>query len=199
MEIIIHRVNTIRELKKIEPVYGTEIDVRAWKSNLILNHEPFYDGEKLIDYLDEYQNGTLILNIKEDGIEDEVLSLVRERIQIKSYLLLDVEFPYIYRASKDGEKNIAIRFSEDESIETIKKYIGQVSWVWIDTNTRLPVSNENKETLNQFKKCLVCPERWGRSNEIDLYKKIMGNLKFEINAVMTSYSFVNKWKYSLNE
>jgi len=69
MEIIIHRVNTIRELKKIEPVYGTEIDVRAWKSNLILNHEPFYDGEKLIDYLDEYQNGTLILNIKEDGIE----------------------------------------------------------------------------------------------------------------------------------
>ena len=112
---------------------------------------------------------------------------------------MDVEFPYIYRASKDGEKNIAIRFSEDESIETIKKYIGQVSWVWIDTNTRLPVSNENKETLNQFKKCLVCPERWGRSNEIDLYKKIMGNLKFEINAVMTSYSFVNKWKYSLNE
>ena len=136
MEIIIHRVNTIRELKKIKPHYGTEIDIRTWGSDLVLNHEPFQNGEKLEDYLDEYQHGTLVLNIKEDGIEDDVLQLVRQRSQIKSYFLLDVEFPYLYRASRKGERDIAIRFSEDEGIETVKKYVGMVDWVWIDTNTR---------------------------------------------------------------
>ena len=40
MEIIIHRVNTIKELKAIPSEYGTEIDIRAFGSELILNHEP---------------------------------------------------------------------------------------------------------------------------------------------------------------
>ena len=40
MEIIIHRINSIRKLKKIPGRYGVEIDVRSLKSNLILNHEP---------------------------------------------------------------------------------------------------------------------------------------------------------------
>ena len=74
-------------MKKIDSKYGTEIDIRAWGSELILNHEPFSSGENIKDYLDEYNNGTLILNIKEAGIEEEVLRLVRQRPQIKSYFL----------------------------------------------------------------------------------------------------------------
>ena len=122
IEIIIHRVNSIKGLKQIQPQFGTEIDIRAWGNELILNHEPFLSGEKLEDYLDEYQHGTLILNIKEAGIEDEVLSLVRQRPQIKSYFLLDIEFPYLFRAVRQGERAIAIRFSEEESIELAKRY-----------------------------------------------------------------------------
>ena len=194
MEIIIHRVNTISELKKISPQFGAEIDIRAWGSELVLNHEPFQDGEKLIDYLDEYSHGILVLNIKEAGIENEVLRLVRERSYIKSYFLLDVEFPYIYRASRQGEQNIAIRFSEDESIETVKKYVDMVDWVWIDTNTRFPVTKDNKTTLDQFKKCLVCPERWGRANEIEIYKQKLDSAGFEIHAVMTSLEYQSTWE-----
>ncbi len=193
MEIIIHRVNTIRELKIIEAEFGAEIDIRAWNSDLILNHEPFQDGEKLIDYLDEYKNGTLILNIKEDGIEDEVLRLVRERPQIKSYFLLDVEFPYLYRASRQGERNIAIRFSEDESIETVENYIGMVDWVWIDTNTKFPITKENNTTLDNFKKCLVCPERWGRPEDIANYRRKMLSYGFVLDAVMSSSDYKNNW------
>ena len=193
MEIIIHRVNTIRELKIIEAEFGAEIDIRAWNSDLILNHEPFQDGEKLIDYLDEYKNGTLILNIKEDGIEDEVLRLVRERPQIKSYFLLDVEFPYLYRASRQGERNIAIRFSEDESIETVENYIGMVDWVWIDTNTKFPITKENNTTLDNFKKCLVCPERWGRPEDIANYRRKMLSYGFVLDAVMSSSDDKNNW------
>ena len=135
MEIIIHRVNTIDELRAIPKKYGTEIDIRAFGSNLILNHQAFQTGELFEDYLDEYTHGTLILNIKEAGIEDEVLRQVRLHHQIKSYFLLDVEFPYLYRSSPNGESSIAVRFSEDESIETVIKYVDKVDWVWIDTNT----------------------------------------------------------------
>jgi len=189
----VHRVNTISELRGIETQYGTEIDIRTWGSDLVLNHEPFRDGEKLINYLDEYRHGTLVLNIKEDGVENQVLELVRERSQINSYFLLDVEFPYLYRASRLGEKNIAIRFSEDESIETVKKYIGMVDWVWIDTNTRLPINIDNKDILDQFKLCLVCPELWGRKEDIAVYKKLLYDLKFKINAVMTSNDLATSW------
>ena len=73
MEIIIHRVNSISSLKKVPNNFGTEIDVRAFGSKLILNHEPFQNGEDFDDYLDEFDHGTLVLNIKEAGIENEVL------------------------------------------------------------------------------------------------------------------------------
>ena len=122
MEIIIHRINTLKELREIPQEYGTEIDIRAFGSNLILNHEPQQSGERFEDYLDEFKHGTLILNVKEAGIEDEILRLVRLRSQIKKFFLLDVEFPYIYSASLKGERAIAVRFSEVESIETIKRH-----------------------------------------------------------------------------
>ncbi len=193
MELIIHRVNTIEELKAIDSKYGTEIDIRSFGSELVLNHEPYKRGEQLVNYLDEYQNGILVLNIKEAGIEDDVLKLVRERDHIKKYFLLDVEFPYLYRASRLGEKNIAVRFSEDECIETVEKYVDKVDWVWIDTNTRLPISETNCNILNKFNKCLVCPERWGRPGDIIRYKKSLKLIGFEVNAVMTSKFWVQQW------
>ena len=194
IEIIIHRVNSINGLKRIKPRFGTEIDIRAWGSEIILNHEPFSSGERIEDYLDEYRHGTLILNIKEAGIEDEVLSLVRQRPQIKSYFLLDIEFPYIYRATRQGERAIAIRFSEDEPIEFAKKYVDKIDWVWIDTNTQMPVGEHNLPILNMFKKCLVCPERWGRPSDIANYKNLMSIMGFKIDAVMTSNQYIKLWE-----
>ena len=142
MEIIIHRVNRIKELKNIKPTFGTEIDIRAQGGEIILSHDPFVKGDKLDDYLDEYNHGILVLNIKEDGIEDDVLGMVRERKRIKDYFLLDVEFPYLFKKAKAGEMDMAIRFSEDECIQTVQKYINKVNWVWIDCNTTLPLNND---------------------------------------------------------
>ena len=73
MEIIIHRINTLKELNNVPSKYGVEIDNRANGSNIILNHEPFKKGDRLIDYIASYRHGTLILNIKEAGIEEDVL------------------------------------------------------------------------------------------------------------------------------
>ena len=194
MEFIIHRVNLIEDLRKTPQEYGCEIDIRTNGSKLILNHDPFDKGDDFIDYIDEYKNGTLVLNIKESGIEDLVLEEVRKR-NIKSYFLLDVEFPYLYNASEKGEKNIAIRFSEKEPIENVSLFQNKVDWVWIDTITKLPIKKKNVEILKKFKTCLVCPSRWGRDLDISNYKKKINYLNYRIDFVMTETLFLKKWKY----
>ena len=45
MEIIIHRVNSIKKLRKIPNNFGVEIDLRVYQSKIILNHEPFKSGD----------------------------------------------------------------------------------------------------------------------------------------------------------
>ena len=193
MEIILHKINTINELQRVDSNFGVEIDVRAYGSDLILNHEPYENGDKLIDYLNEYRHGTIIINIKESGIEDDVLDLITGRHNIKNYFLLDVELPYLINASKAGQRNIAVRFSEMESIDSVKYFINKVDWVWIDTITDLPIYKQNRSTLNSFKKCLVCPERWGRPNDIESYKDRLKMMNFTLDAVMTDRKYAKLW------
>ena len=192
MEIIAHRINSIKKLKKVPNKFGVEIDLRVYKSKIILNHEPFKSGDTLDNFLKYYNHGTLILNIKEDGIEDEVILKVK-RAKIKSYFLLDVEFPYIFKSIKNKQKNIAIRFSEKEAIETSRLLHKNFKWLWIDTLTKLPINKKNLNIIKKFKSCLVCPERWGRPYEIDNFKKKMKLLNFKPNAVMTSLKYAQKW------
>ena len=196
MEIVIHRVNLINDLKSLSIKYACEIDIRSQGSKLILNHEPYITGDNLIDYLDNYKHGLLILNIKEAGIENDVLKLVRER-NISSYFLLDVEFPYLYRSSRLGERSIAVRFSEDEPIELVYNYNSLVDWVWIDTNTKFPINAQNINILSSMKSCIVCPERWGRPQDIISYRQIMKNIDFTPSAVMTNLNYTNLWEQNI--
>ena len=196
MKFIIHRVNTIKELKNIPKEYGCEIDIRTDGSNLILNHDPFRKGDSFLDYLDEYRNGTLVLNIKESGIENFVLEEVRKR-NIKSFFLLDVEFPFLFSASEKGEKNIAVRFSEKEPIENVILFHNKLDWVWIDTITKVPINEKNFKILKNFKTCLVCPSRWGRELEIDYFIKVLK--KHDIlkdSFIMTSLKNINEFYLS---
>ena len=119
MEIIIHRINKIKDLKKIPVNFGVEIDIRTMGSNLILNHDPFTKGDKLINYLENYKHQTLVLNLKEAGIEKNVLNLIR-KYKIKSYFLLDVEMPYVLCYKCEYEK--LLWFSEYEDISLTKHF-----------------------------------------------------------------------------
>ncbi len=193
MEIIAHRINKIQELKTINPIYGVEIDLRSYGNKLILNHEPFLNGDKFEDFLKEYRHGTLVLNIKESGIENTVLALMQKYNNVKNYFLLDVEFPYIFSASRNKLKNIAIRFSEFESIQTVIKFKGLIDWVWIDTFTKLPLNQNAINILKGFKTCLVCPERWDRPEDISIYKNQLKNMNFSLDAIMTSKHSVKLW------
>ena len=193
MEFIIHRINKIKDLKLIPKNYGMEIDIRSHGSKLILNHEPFLPGDELIDYLEFYKHKTLVLNLKEAGFEKEVLKLMKI-YSIKSYFLLDVEMPYMYSATKIGQKNIAVRFSEYEDIALAKYFQKKLKWVWIDTATKLPLAKKNIKILSNFKSCLVCPERWGRIEDINRYKKRLKKINFSPTTIMTSLKCLKYWK-----
>jgi hypothetical protein len=45
MNIILHRINTIKKLSAAPIKFGVEIDIRSYKNKLILNHEPLLNGD----------------------------------------------------------------------------------------------------------------------------------------------------------
>ena len=69
-----------------------------------------------------------------------MLDEVKKR-KIKSYFLLDVEFPYIIRAFMRNENNIAIRFSEYETIENVITFKNNLKWVWVDLVSKIPIND----------------------------------------------------------
>lgn len=197
MIIIAHRINSIEKLKTVPSKYGVEVDVRhdTGTNKLYLNHDTG-SGDDLEEYLKNFRHAFIIFNIKEAGIEQRCIDLAcKYSIPKTHYFLLDVEFPYLYKASrKENIKEIAVRFSEAEPIEMTEAQKGFVNWVWIDTNTTLPISEEIIIKLNGFKTCLVSPDRWGRPEEISKYKANIEKLNFKLDAVMCDLGLVGAWE-----
>jgi hypothetical protein len=198
MEYIAHRINTIEELKQIPKEYGVELDLRDYGERLILQHDPFKDGEDFEEYLKHYNHGTMILNIKSERIEHKVLELI-QKYNIKKYFFLDSSFPMIYLLSKSGEKNIALRFSEFEGIDTILNMVGKVEWIWVDCFSKLPITYENYKLLknNGFKFCLVSPELQGQNEKLEYYKKYLQDEGIFFDAICTKVYNIDKWNSKL--
>ena len=88
---IIHRVNNLDELNKIDKSYGVEVDIHAYGDKLIVNHSPFENGPELSEWLSICGDRLVILNIKEEGIESRVRDMVF-KFGIKNFILLDLFF-----------------------------------------------------------------------------------------------------------
>lgn len=185
---IAHRINTVSALKDVPTHYGVELDLRDRNDRLILQHDPFADGEDFEDYLSHYRHGTMILNIKSERIEHRVLDLLRAR-GISDYFFLDSSFPMIFLLSGQGERRMAIRFSELEGLDTIIAMRGRVDWVWVDCFTRLPLDEMAYAALKdaQFKLCLVSPELQGGDPlvEIPRYAQALNRSGMCLDAVCT--------------
>lgn len=192
--LIKHRINTINNLKKTDKKYGLEIDIRSWGQKLILSHDPFKAGTNFEKWLSYYNHSFLILNTKEEGLEKKVLSLMN-KFKIKNFFFLDQSFPFLLKTCLAGESRTAVRYSEFESIETVKKLKCLVQWVWVDTFTKFPLTKKNYIYLkkNNFKLCLVSPELIDlkKKNLISKFKKRLKINKFDFDAICTK--FPNKW------
>lgn len=193
-EYIAHRVNTIDELKKIPKEYGVEVDLRDYGDRLILAHDPFTDGDDFEEYLQHYNHGTIILNIKSERIEQRVLELIR-KYNVTKYFFLDSSFPMIYLLTNNGEQNIALRYSEFEKLDTIFGMAGKVNWLWIDCFTKFPLSIEDYKLLRKlnFKFCLVSPELQGRGDEIEEYLSSITKNNIEFDAICTKIYNIPRW------
>ena len=126
MQYIAHRVNTTQQLIRTNREYGVELDLRDRGERLILEHDPFSDGEDFARYLDHFQHGTMILNIKSERIEHRVLDEIANNNSVRDYFFLDSSFPMIRSLVKQGEHRIAVRFSEFEPIENALALAGDV-------------------------------------------------------------------------
>ena len=194
-EFIAHRINTFKELKDLPSDLGIEIDIRDYNEQLILQHDPFLTGEFLRDFLLEYKNkGYIIFNIKSERIEFKVLELIK-KYKIKKYFFLDSSFPMIHLLANQKEKNIALRFSEYEGLDTLAKMKGRIKWVWVDCFNHLPLTKEIETKLHNwgYKICLVSPELQGREVEIEYYKLYLERNEIIIDAVCSKMKNYNKW------
>ncbi len=172
-----------------------ELDLRDHGDRLVLQHDPFMAGEDFEKYLEHYDHGTMILNIKSERIEHRVLELIG-KYNVKDYFFLDSSFPMIYALSKQGETNLAIRFSEYEGIDTILNMKGKAGWIWVDCFTRLPIDKKSYQLLREanFKFCLVSPELQGREEDIPRYREYLESEGIIADAVCTKIYNFDKWR-----
>ena len=188
---ILHRVNNLDELKKIDKSYGVEVDIHAYGEKLIVNHSSFEDGPGLSDWLSICGDRLVILNIKEEGIESRVRDMAL-KFGVKDFMLLDLSFPALIKMSSKGESRIAIRVSEYESVENALLLESKIDWVWLDCFNGFPLTGEEFQRLrnSNLKICLVSPELHGpphNKNDIYSFQKFMRTIGAEVDAVCTKF------------
>ncbi len=187
MKIFHHRINTSSQLVEIPPVDGVEIDIRSSGQDIILEHEPFKEGQLLTQWLKHWQGQSLILNIKEEGIEERTLDALRAYPNLE-YFFLDQSFPFLVRTINSGNKKTAVRVSDLESVDTA--LLMNCDWVWIDCflgdwNFLPGVVRRLQD--NGKKICLVSPElvRDNAMNELQLLQDILKDNNLFVQGVCT--------------
>ena len=196
MNFICHRVNKVTELGQILPEYGVEIDLRDdLTGRVYIAHNPFEAGHDFEEYLKQYHHGMMILNVKSERIEHEVIRLL-QKYDINDYFFLDSTFPMIFLLSNMGEKKIALRFSEFEKMDTIEAMAGKVDWLWVDCFTKIPLSRCDLEKIKSmgYKTCFVSPELQGRPEDVDKYIEHFLHECMNFDAICAKSFMMNKWK-----
>ncbi len=195
MKFIAHRINTVAELKEVPTQYGIELDLRDYENRLVLQHDPFQDGEEFDDYLKHYRHGTIILNVKSERIEYQVLELLQKH-KIEDYFFLDSSFPMIHLLSAKGERSMALRFSEWEGLDTLRAMKGRVDWVWVDCFTRIPLDAKLLQEIKTlgYRTCFVSPELQGRPEDIPNYIQQLEEEGIVFDAICTKLKNIPQWQ-----
>ncbi len=187
MKIYSHRINSISALCKIDPKYGVEIDLRTNNGNLILAHDPFTDGVLFSDWLKFWRGQSLIINVKEEALENATLFLLR-KYGVSEFFFLDQSYPSIRRCIDSGLKNVATRVSDYEDMQTALN--SGSDWVWLDSFSGewdYLIESVPALTRNGQKTCLVSPElqRDNSADELNFLRKMIFAKSLAITSVCT--------------
>ncbi len=200
MHFIAHRRNTVDLLISTPTQYGVEVDIRSNDQHLIIHHDPMCGGEIFADWLQAYRHGTLILNVKEEGLEEDLLTLMSAH-GIEDFFFLDQSFPFLIKWAQRIEGRCAVRISEYESIETALSLAGKVNWVWVDCFSTLPIDSTQAQQLKDagFRLCMVSPELQGRDAQIEIarFHRLINKRNIIPTAVCTKHP--EMWDTLLNK
>ena len=64
MKIFHHRINTSAQLVEIPSIDGVEIDIRSSGQDIILEHDPFKEGQLFTEWLKHWQDKGMDVDIK---------------------------------------------------------------------------------------------------------------------------------------
>jgi hypothetical protein len=167
--ICAHRVNEPAALRDVPTELGVEIDLHADGDRLVLVHDAFASGPDFEEWLDSYRHRFIVLNTKEEGLEQRVIGLL-ERRGITEWAFLDQSFPFLVRTLRSGETRTMVRVSEYESVATALALTPRPDWVWVDSFTgRWPSVEElGRLAHHGFRFMVVSPELQGRSLDDEL-------------------------------
>jgi hypothetical protein len=188
MLIIEHRCNNSELLRAVPVEFGCEIDIRNHGKRLVVIHDPFReDGEDLEQWVKSFNHKFLILNVKEEGLEEGILRILKNR-GISDFFILDESFPFIRKWAMNGIKEFAVRVSEYENSRTalnlalyLQKNNRKIGWIWADCFEGTPLSTSEINSLKRcgYKICYASPELHCLSNpELwdDLVSKFISGL-----------------------
>lgn len=167
--ICAHRCNTLTDLAAVSKAYGVEIDVRSYGGKLVVDHEPFVAAVSLEDWLAEYAHKFLIVNIKEEGLE-EVIQKQLDFFGVKDWAFLDQSFPFLVKFLRLGQTRTMVRISEYENISTAVGLFLRPDWVWLDSFLGQWYCAQDLERISEFgyRIMVVSPELQARSLEAEI-------------------------------
>ncbi len=130
IDIFLHRQNDSEEISES----GIEIDIRSSINGLVLNHDRLNHSDTyplLKDKLNLFKEKNIILNIKESGIEEELIDMMKDH----DYYFLDSQIPDILRLSKKYPEiahRFIVRLSDVELPSN--KFISLIKpkYMWLD-------------------------------------------------------------------
>ena len=95
-----------------------------------------------------------------------------------------------------GVKDIALRFSELEGMDTIRNMAGKADWVWVDCFTKIPLDYDGYVELKElgYKLCFVSPELEGQEEKIPAYRKYIEEQGIVFDAVCTKSYHIGDWE-----
>lgn len=174
LQLIKHRCNTLKDLDSVSDLkWGVEIDLRASSEKtggIYLAHDAWTSGEDFEEWLVAFKqkniNGPIILNTKEDGLEQRILDILKA-YDVDSYFFLDTATPTLIKWTlKNKINSFALRLSCYEPTIPLN-FDGNVEWVWVDCFDGTPLTDKIVTPFKErgFKVCLVSPELQGQAIE----------------------------------
>ena len=192
MIIIKHRVNNIKQITNTPTNFGVEIDLRSDLKSIYLHHDPYKKGIKFTEWIKNYNHKLLVLNVKEEGLEDKIIGILKKN-KISNFFFHDQSFSSLLK--NKNRTQVSIRYSELEDLNKKNYLFKKIKWVWIDHFTKFPLEKKFFDFIKKkkVKICIVSPElvNYKLKNKIKYLKKYLKRNNFKIDAVCTK--FPKRW------